>query len=150
MFVLVAPGRFANKHHARLGIAIGKNEALGGKPQIAALEAGHGLAQLIERCRGGGKFTRAGHRLFARHGRIGERCRHIGGDGAALGQRSLGWRRCASGSLGGRGWLFRRLREMVHRDVAKRHIDAILHVPVQQLQRIVNRFVLLAVGVQGF
>ena len=56
--ILVAAGRLADEHHARLRIAVGEHELRGGRAQRAALEAVENGAQLVEAGGAAGRFAR--------------------------------------------------------------------------------------------
>ena len=70
--VLVAAGRLADEHHARLRIAVGEHELGRGRSQRAAVEFVEQRAQRLQRRRGARGLARGGDRRIGRRRRLGE------------------------------------------------------------------------------
>ena len=125
--VLVAPGRFADEHDARLRIAVGKHQPRRGVFQRAAVEIFQKRAQRFQRRRRSRRFARDGDGRFRRGRYFAARnCRRRGGH---FPQRA-GWRRLADRGGGDRGV---GLAQPIDRLLRQRAIDPGLQIKGQQL-----------------
>ena len=126
--VLVAPGRFADEHDARLRIAVGKHQPRRGVFQRAAVEIFQQRAQRLQRRRGSRRFPRRCDRRLRRAALSRCAAAGIAAGGVLIKGRGGAVSRARCGGAGRVG-----IGQPVDRLVRQRAVDPGLQIKGQQL-----------------